>query len=263
MCWLACLFDRRSEQYGRLSASVCVWNLELLRLGFFLFRYEVQCVRRSAPTHHHTPKIVGVVISSLFSGVKPCGGSRCYGSSCSRSISRIMHDSRLHESAWNFLEAFRLALAPVRCGLRALSCGNVRHREVAWRSCTAVEELEGSYSNGILAIIIISNAHFSQQVIPIVRGFEGSDDPPLPLPNELRWAGSDPVIGPTFAFLGAEAENLARAYVPRTISPYTKFWVSNWDGGTPVNISRKGWLEPAIDRYLEVSAPGTSLPSPY
>lgn len=91
--------------------------------------------------------------------------------------------------------------------------------------------------------------------MPIVRGYEGSDEPPLELPEELAWADTDPVIRTTFAFLASEASQLASDFIPGTISPYTRFWVSNWDGGMPESLSRKLWLEPAIDRYLDVSPP--------
>lgn len=88
----------------------------------------------------------------------------------------------------------------------------------------------------------------SEQVTPIIKGFHGcADETPMALPEQLSWAsGGDEPIAAAFAFLAAEAELLARAFVPPAVKAFTESWVSSWDGGVARNGELEEWLGSAV-----------------
>lgn len=86
------------------------------------------------------------------------------------------------------------------------------------------------------------------QVAPIIGGFEGcTDEPPLKLPEGLKWAESDETISTAFAFLANEADSMASAFVPATLKAFMESWVARWDGRkAAAGVERKEWLDPAV-----------------
>ncbi|CBJ25480.1 alkylhydroperoxidase [Ectocarpus siliculosus] len=86
------------------------------------------------------------------------------------------------------------------------------------------------------------------KVTPIIKGFQGcADETPMALPEQLSWAaGGDETIAAAFAFLAAEAELLARTFVPPAVKSFTESWVSSWDGGAAQIGGLEEWLGPAV-----------------
>ncbi|CAM9304919.1 unnamed protein product [Ectocarpus sp. 4 AP-2014] len=86
------------------------------------------------------------------------------------------------------------------------------------------------------------------EVTPIIKGFQGcADETPMALPEQLSWAtGGDETIAVAFAFLAAEAELLAHAFVPPAVKSFTESWVSSWDGGAAQIGELEEWLGPAV-----------------
>lgn len=83
---------------------------------------------------------------------------------------------------------------------------------------------------------------------PIIGGFEGcTDEPPLELPEELKWAESDETISTSFAFLANEANAMASAFVPLALRAFMESWVARWDGRkAAAGVEREEWLVPAV-----------------